>query len=208
MGSDKKKKPNEEVTYYDVAAGTTRTGKPKALASKSSTKDTVNLCIHERKGLSIEMFFLILAAILLVLLVIEYFCAYRPYVKLEAAENEYVQGQKELDDLRNSMSDEPTVREEYRKRNYEKFPRELVDREDVFDVVESLVFDRALITSYTLRENVLTLGLRGSRDDLTAISADFMGEDLVDTCTRSTWTTENGQFETTLTITFAKVEEN
>ncbi len=207
MGSVNKNQTDGEVLYYDVAAGATRKGNARSLASKYSTKDTVNLCIRERKGISYELFFLIFAAILLVLLLIEFFGVYRPYLDMEAREAELTRIEASTQDLYDQMSDRTQVRDLYRQHNYENFPRERVDREDVFDLIERLVFDKAIITSFTLRENVLTLGLHGPvRSDLEKIANSIMDDELVLSCGRSNWTQSESGFDTTLTITFKDAE--
>ncbi len=156
---NKKKTADGDVTYYDVAAGVSRKGKARKLASKYSSKDTVNLCIRERKGLSAELFFLILAGILIVLLLLEFFGVYRPYLNLETAEKDLAQQQAEVQRIKDEIKDMDEVREEYRKYNYEHFPRERVDRLDVLDLVETVFFDRGIITSFHLSKNTLTLQL-------------------------------------------------
>lgn len=161
MSENMNNKPNGEVVYYDVAAGVSRTAKAQTLSKRYSTKETVNLCIRERKGLSYELFFLILAGILLVLLLLEFFCVYRPYLHMEETEKSLAEKEAQVQRLKDSMKDSDTVKENYRKYNYEKFPRELVDREDVFQLIEEVVFPRGIITSFRLNGNELTMQISG-----------------------------------------------
>lgn len=206
MGSENKKKNTDgTVLYYDVAAGVSREGDAQKLASKYATKDTVNLCIRERKGISTELFFLILAAILVVLLLLEFFFAYRPYLNLEEKEKQRDAEQAAVDRLIDEMKDIDSVREEYRKYNYENFPRERVDREDVFALIEETVFPYAMITHFTFRDNVLTLALHGNdRADISLISDSILDHgDLVESCRRTAWTIDGeGEWVSTFTVTF------
>lgn len=159
--SEKRQKADGEVEYYDVSEGVNRKGKARALSSKYSEKNTVNLCIRERKGISAELFFLILAGILLVLLLLEFFGAYQPYLRLEAAEQQLADEQAAVQAMQDSMKDYKTVQDSYREHNYEHFPRERVDREDVFQLIEEVIFDKGVITSFNLNGNTLTLSLSG-----------------------------------------------
>ncbi len=212
MNSGKKQnKADGEVMYYDVAAGVSRKGKAKSLASKYSTKETVNLCIRERKGLSYELFFLILAGILLFLVLIEFLGVYRPYLNLEAAEKELANQKAEVQEIKDSIKDMDQVREDYRKYNYENFPRERIDREEVFNLIEDTVFDRGLITNFTLAENTLTLQISGtSLEDLLVIPAEIEENELVESYdmpnTQVKYDEETGKASFSITIHFKDAE--
>lgn len=186
MSENMNNKPNGEVVYYDVAAGVSRTAKAQTLSKRYSTKETVNLCIRERKGLSYELFFLILAGILLVLLLLEFFCVYRPYLHMEETEKSLAEKEAQTQRLKDSMKDYDTVEEDYNKYNYKNFPRARVGRDDVFALVESVVFDRGIITSFRLTENSLTLQISDvSLENLTLIPAEFEASKLVSDCDMS-----------------------
>lgn len=202
---NKKKTADGEVTYYDVAAGVSRKGKAHKLASKYSSKDTVNLCIRERKGLSAELFFLILAGILIVLLLLEFFGVYRPYLNLETAEQQLADQRAEIELLEDSMSDYQEIQQKYNQFNYENFPRERVGSDEMFDLIKETVFSRALITSFRFNGNAnrLTLDIEGNNpDDLTVIVSSIRAKtDLVQQCNYGNWKMGTG-FKTTLTIDF------
>ncbi len=159
-----KKEADVQVTFYDVANRTTNSARASAIASKYSTKETVNLCIKERKGMSFELFFLILAAILVFLLIMEFFGIYRPYLALEQAEAQLTEDQARLEQLYGEMSDRESVREQYRLYNYENFPRDLVDRADVLDLLEKEVFPHGKVVTFSITRNALTLTLTGIPD--------------------------------------------
>ena len=201
---NKKKTADGDVTYYDVAAGVSRKGKAHKLASKYSSKDTVNLCIRERKGLSAELFFLILAGILIVLLLLEFFGVYRPYLNLETAEKDLAQQQAEVQRIKDEIKDMDEVREEYRKHNYENFPRERVNREDVFKLIEETVFPYGKITNFTLSENKLTLDITDiSEFDITRIPLDIEASEIVEHCDQPITSSDaDGKTTYTLNITF------
>ena len=146
-----------KVTYYDVAAHTTRTESASAIANKYSTKETVNLCIRERKGISYEMFFLLLAIFFSLLLIFEYFCVYRPYYEVEQLEKQLAARQAEVERIYGSMSDRQEKLEEYRKYNYENFPREIVSRDDILELLERTVFKKGKVSNVSISRNTLTM---------------------------------------------------
>lgn len=202
----KGKEPNVEVTYYDVANRTTRTEKAAAMSSKYSTKETVNLCMKERKGISFELFFLIFALIFIVLIIIEFFGVYRPYLELEQKEKQLAEEQTKLQQLVDSMQDYDEVRENYRKYNYENFPKDIVNRLDILAFLEKTVFDRGKITSVRIggTSNTVVLEISEvSRDNLKAMLEDIRTSEDVFNRYSSRTDLEDGEIATiTITIVF------
>ncbi len=145
------------ITFYD---GVDRTESGKKLSSeaiKKSAKQTVNLCKRERKGMSFATFCLVLAIILIVLAVVEFFAAYRPYKQMEAKQKELAEKQAQLNSLNGAMTDREAVQNEYRQYNYEKFPFDLVDNQDVLNLVKEKVFPYGKIQKVLFAGNILTL---------------------------------------------------
>lgn len=178
--SKKVKDADAQITYYDVADHKTRTAKASAI-SKYSTKDTVNLCIRERKGISYELFFLLVALFFTLLAIIEFFGVYRPYYNIEQAEKQLADDKAYLEQLQDDMSDFNSVRDQYRQYNYENFPRDTVNRDDVFDLIERVVFDRGRIISYSISDNRLDLTISDvSPEDFVSIPLDIGKDKIVE----------------------------
>lgn len=169
-----------KVTFYDVAAGRTGKERVSTLESKYSTKETVNLCMKDRKDITFELFFLLLALILVILLIVEFFGIYRPYLSIEKAEAQLAADQAKLEQLQDSMRDYNDVHEQYRKYNYENFDRSIVDREDILDMLEDKVFSMGIIQSISISRNTLTMTLTGvNRNEIDAMQAGVREDPIV-----------------------------
>ncbi len=152
MATKKKEKEAEvQVTFYDVANKRTYQAPP----SKHASKETVNLCMREKTSISYELFFLLLAVIFIILVIVEFFGVYRPYLAVERAEADLAEKQTQLEQIYDSMSNpsREEVRDNYRRYNYENFPREIVNREEILALLEETVFEKGKITSAALLEN-------------------------------------------------------
>lgn len=169
-----------EVVYYDVANQKTYSGSSASIARQYTTKETVNLCMHEKKGMSLAVFFLLLAALFLVLILLEFFGVYRPYLALERKEAKLAEDRATLSQLYSGMSDRKQVQEDYRKYNYENFPASRVDREEVLDLLEEAVFDKGKITSFNITENSLVITVSEvMREDVDLIQKQIRESELV-----------------------------
>ena len=59
------------------------------------------------------------------------------------------------------MSDYDAVRDDYRKYNYEKYDKTIVDREDILDLLEEAVFPMGKVLTLNISNNTITLSLSG-----------------------------------------------
>lgn len=176
----KSKEADVKIVYYDVANQTTRSGSAAAVSSKYPTKDTVNLCMKERKGISYEIFFLLFIVIFAVLIIVEFFGVYRPYLEVERKEAQLAEQQAQLEQIYSEMQDREQVRNDYRQYNYENFPRQIVDREEVLALLERSVFPKGKITSVSVSGNNLILAVAGvSRADVDKMQAEIREDKIV-----------------------------
>ena len=199
----KVKEADVKVVEYDVASHSAQGAAP--VPPKYSSKETVNLCMKERKSISYETFFIILIIFFAVLLVIEYFGAYLPYREIEQKEKQLAANETELSQLQNSMSDRDQVRADYRQYNYENFPRNIVDRAEILALLERTVFERGKITSVNISSNnTVVLNVADvSRDDLEAMQKEIREDDLVFNVFVSRTNLEDGESAgVTMTIVF------
>lgn len=143
------------VTYYDVSGG--GSGRTAVTLAKGARKDTINLCKRERNGISLEKACILFAIIIAVVLLVEFFGIFRPYRQLEAKQAQLEADRAALAGITSGMTDIDSVRAEYRKYNYENFPRELVGRDQIFELLDAAVFTRGKITKFELSRNQLTL---------------------------------------------------
>ncbi len=199
----KVKEADVKVVEYDVASHSAQGAAP--VPPKYSSKETVNLCMKERKSISYETFFIILIIFFAVLLVIEYFGAYLPYREIEQKEKQLAANETELSQLQNSMSDRDQIRADYRQYNYENFPRNIVDRAEILALLERTVFERGKITSVNISSNnTVVLNVADvSRDDLEAMQKEIREDDLVFNVFVSRTNLEDGESAgVTMTIVF------
>ena len=201
--ANKVKEADVKVVEYDVASHSAQGAAP--VPPKYSSKETVNLCMKERKSISYETFFIILIIFFAVLLVIEYFGAYLPYREIEQKEKQLAANETELSQLQNSMSDRDQIRADYRQYNYENFPRNIVDRAEILALLERTVFERGKITSVNISSNnTVVLNVADvSRDDLEAMQKEIREDDLVFNVFVSRTNLEDGESAgVTMTIVF------
>lgn len=199
----KVKEADVKVVQYDVASHSAQGAAP--VPPKYSSKETVNLCMKERKSISYETFFIILILFFAVLLVIEYFGAYLPYREIEQKEKQLAANETELSQLQNSMSDRDQIRADYRQYNYENFPRNIVDRAEILALLERTVFERGKITSVNISSNnTVVLNVADvSRDDLEAMQKEIREDELVFNVFVSRTNLEDGESAgVTMTIVF------
>lgn len=199
----KVKEADVKVVEYDVASHSAQGAAP--VPPKYSSKETVNLCMKERKSISYETFFIILIIFFAVLLVIEYFGAYLPYREIEQKEKQLAANETELSQLQNSMSDRDQIRADYRQYNYENFPRNIVDRAEILALLERTVFERGKITSVNISSNnTVVLNVADvSRDDLEAMQKEIREDELVFNVFVSRTNLEDGESAgVTMTIVF------
>lgn len=180
----KKQKPDENsVILYDVAANASRRERASAVKHKYSTKTTLNLCMREKPAVSVELFFLLLAIILIFLLLIEFFGIYRPYYQVEQLEKTLDADRSAIAELQRKLDDYDEKREEYNKYNYEDYDATLADRLDVLDMLERVVTPyRAKIRSLSFDgRNTLSMSLTDiDLQNVSKLSADLLMEkDLV-----------------------------
>ncbi len=206
--ASKYKEQDVKVTFYDVANRKNESGRAASLASKYSTKETVNLCVKERKGMSPERFFLILAVILVFVLIIEFFGIYRPYLALEQAEKQLADAEARRDAIYDSMSDREEVRAEYRKYNYENFPSNIVDRADVLKLLEDEVFPRGKVQNATITQNVLTLTVvEVPKGEGAAMQEAIRKNKIVETVSASRTSDDAGLETVSMTVVFKNATE-
>lgn len=152
QNSEPVKKDNDNIIIYDVADKSTRTAKVE-IKGKYATKNTLNLCMREKSSITAELFFGILAIILAVLLVVEFFGVYRPYRDIERAEAELNGKRTELAALEDATKDFDDVKAEYNKYNYENYNKDLADRLDVLDMLDVAVFPYGKVTLLSFDNN-------------------------------------------------------
>lgn len=172
--------PEAQVTFYDggkrAEEGETVVADPSFFAH-----ETVNLCKREKRWMTYERFFLIIALVFLLMALIEFLAVYRPYSALEDKEAQLAADQATLSELYGGMLDRNEVRENYRKYNYENFPAEIVDREKVLDLLERTVFLRGKISGVTLSGNTLVLSITGvERSEIEAMQIEIRESDIVE----------------------------
>lgn len=153
-----------EVTFYDAATAA-RPVSSSDVAKKYSAKETVNLFMKDRKDISFELFFLLLAIILILLLAVEYFFAYMPYRRLEQAEADLRADQTRLERLDVPDDEFERVENDYLKYNYEHFDKTIADREDVLDMLGETAFKYGKATSVDITGNTVRLNLSGVPSD-------------------------------------------
>lgn len=110
-------------------------------ASQLPTKRTINLCIREKKGMSAEMFLIIIAAILAVFILVELVGIFIPYKKVERLESELASAQSVLDEKLDRLKDYDEVEEFYNRYTYKDFDRTLADRLDVLGILEKYIMN-------------------------------------------------------------------
>ncbi len=207
MSIFKKERETQINVTFTEAVGTD-VNRASAVVVDNSRKEVVNLCKRERKGLSLGAFFLILALILAVVILVEFLGIYRPYKELEAREAQLDDARATLAQLQKGMSDIDEVRAEYRKYNYEHFPRELAEREDILDLMETAVFARGKITRFVLVENKLVLTVKGVNGaDVDVLQRDLRENKLVQSVVVTAAEKEDGAVTLGLDIVFKDATE-
>ncbi len=211
MGFFKKKKQDGEearVTFYDVSSRSSGGSAPEMI-SEGDSKETVNLCKRDRGGLSPAKICLIVALVLLVLIVIEFFGVWLPYRALEKKEAELADYQAQLSALNDGMKDMDTVQEEYRKYNYENFPSEIVDREEVLRLLEEKVFPRGKITGFNISGNTLNITVSDILiEDIVPLQTEIRESGIVERVSLGTTSgTAEGRASLGLTIVFKDASE-
>ena len=139
-----------QITFYDGINRAENGKKLSAAKIKRSTMQTVNLCKREKKGMSFAMFCLLLFIILAILILVEFFAAYRPYKQMEAKQQELSEKQDRLDSLYGAMTDRKEVQDEYREYHYDDFPDELRNRKDILTLFETKIFPYGTVSSLSV----------------------------------------------------------
>lgn len=198
----REKETEIRVTFIDDAGADPR--RASAIVIKNSKDETVNLMKRERKGLSLSGFLIILAALLAVLILVEYFGIYRPYRELETREAQLEADRSVISQLQSETKDMEEVRAEYRKYNYENFPRELADREKVLKLLEDTVFEQGKITRLEISGNTLLLTVTDvNSNEVATMQSDIRESDLVEKVVASKVSnTSDGKASVDLTVTF------
>lgn len=178
MASEKNGKRNGDIVVYDVAADKTETQKARYI-SKFTQKDTLNLCMKV-KSITLEMFFLLLAIILVVVMLVEYFGVYRPYLAVEQAEASLTEMENQKNSLDNKLKDYSDVQSQYREYNYENYDITIASRPDVFALLEKVVFPEGKITSLTLNGNTLNINMEEiPQANLSRLNKNLLAEKIV-----------------------------
>lgn len=140
-------------------------------SSQLPNKRTINLCMKEKDKLSKEMFLIVLSLILIVVMLVEFFGIYRPYVEVENLENRLSSAQSELDAKNAAMSDYKDVEEFFDMYNYDDYDNTLADRLDVMQLFERNImnvdkFASAKIDSLSISGRRVTFTIKGLTGDL------------------------------------------
>lgn len=138
-------------------------------SSQVPTKRTLNLCIREKSNISIELFLILLAVILVVVMVAEFFGVFRPYARVESLEAQVNSAQKELDGKNDAIQkyENDKVPDDYHKYNFEGFDLTIADRLKVLDILDRHIinhedFNEAKIGgTITIRDKTVSFTLEG-----------------------------------------------
>lgn len=145
-------------------------------SSQLPSKRTLNLCMREKSSLSVELFLIILGIILIIIMLVEFFGIYRPYVEVEAIQAKVDAAQRDLDNKNNQMKEmddfylqnfNMTMTEYYNQYNYEGFDRSIADRLDIFALLDREIMRKegfmgvARIRTLTVRSNTVTITVDG-----------------------------------------------
>lgn len=154
-------------------------GTRRVLSMKDSSglpsKRTLNLCMREQSGISVEMFLFILSLILIVIILVEFVGIYRPYLEVERLERDLAAAQTALDDKNRAIREMDdyyqktygmTMQEYYNQYNFEGYDRSIADRADVFALLEHEIIDKpgyeaARIGVININGNTVTLTIYG-----------------------------------------------
>lgn len=187
MGLFRKNTVREQETQVTPYESSFRERGSVSYTSENVSNETVNLCRRESGGLSVSRICIIVAVVLALLLIVEFFGIYRPYRALEEKEAELAQLQTQAGNLFGSTLDMEAVREEYRKYNYENFPAEIVDREEVLKLLEDTVFERGKITHFSISGNSLEITVSDiASSEIEEMMDEIEGSALVDRLNRRT----------------------
>lgn len=172
------------------------------------TKRVLNLCIKEKSNMSPEVFLGILAAIIVVVLLLEFFGVYRPYRSLELAQADLADAQNHLQQTYDSMSDYDQVHDDYYKYNFNEFNSALADRLDIFDLLRREIFGKAKITSLSINENTITLSLTGVnlKEQLPEMQKSLLADPLVADVFSSSQASQNDTARMVITLVDANKE--
>lgn len=142
--------------------------------SQLPSKRTINLCMREKSGISVEVFLAALAAILVVVMLVEFFGVYRPYLKVEELQNDLAAVQRDLDDKNKKMKDmddyylekyEMHMEEYYNQFNFNGFDRSIADRLDILNLLDKIVgkegFESAELRKLSVNGNTVDITVDG-----------------------------------------------
>lgn len=154
-----RKKGSEEVR---PAGGGAAVATRRVLGLKESSqlpsKRTLNLCMKEKGGLSIEMFLFILSLILIAIILVEFLGVYRPYSRVETLERDVAAAQSQLDATNAKMSDYDKVQKDYNVYNFDGFDLSSTDRLTVLrllddHIIKNDAFENAQISNIIIDDN-------------------------------------------------------
>ncbi len=154
-----RKKGSEEVR---PAGGGSAVATRRVLGLKESSqlpsKRTLNLCMKEKGGLSIEMFLFILSLILIAIILVEFLGVYRPYSRVETLERDVAAAQSQLDATNAKMSDYDKVQKDYNVYNFDGFDLSSTARKDVLEMLDRRIiknadFEKAQISDIIISDN-------------------------------------------------------
>lgn len=151
--------PQNAVVLYDVADDSLKKEKGTVVTTKYSTKNTLNLLMREKSSISFEVFFAVLAIVMLLLALVEYLLVYRPYRTVEeldarraALEAEQSRIEQKIEDY-----DEQNLPDDHLKYFYENEDETLVNRLRILDILEDVVFGVGKIQNMSISGNTLQM---------------------------------------------------
>ncbi len=171
------------------------------------TKRVLNLCMKEKSNMPPEAFLGILAAIIVVVLLLEFFGVYRPYRSLELAQADLNAAQSHLQQTYDSMSDYDDIHDEYYQYNFNEFDRTLADRLDVLDLLKRELFDKAKINTLNVSANTINLNMTGVKlkEQLPDIQESLLADPFVATVFSSSQSSQNDTATLVITLKSADV---
>ncbi len=177
--------------------------------SRNREKNTLNLCMKEKNSISVQLFCLLFVAIMLVVLLIEFFGIYQPYRAIEQAEADLASDRDKLTQIQDKIKDYDSVREDYLKYNYEHYDKTLVDRLDVLEMLGRTVFAVGKVQSLSISSNAISLTASGI-DEATASSlyVTLLAEEIVETVNYRMFTAqESSEPRLTMAITLVNSQK-
>lgn len=168
--------------------------------AKTFKKDTLNLCVREKNGLSARGLALFFALLFIVLAAAGFLGAYLPYTALREKERRLEAENAAVQELKDYVSDGELadVREEYRRYVMENFP-ETADLDAAFGLLGDAVFGKGKVERASLSGNVLSLTVTGvAAADVETLLSDVCGSGAAESV--AVTGTELGATGTTLSL--------